>query len=168
MKIRTFALAASVCVLSGCASLMGDSTQMLPINSSPSDASIVITDETGAEVFRGSTPATVTLNKSDGSYWGGKDYKVVISKPGYHPQTVPVKASPNAWYLGGNFLFGGLVGWFIVDPLSGKMYTLSPQNVTAALGEDPAHNNLADDGGISVVLLEDVPESLLAHMTPIN
>lgn len=168
MKIRSFIAAASICAASGCASIMGDSTQMLPISSSPSDASIVITDETGAEVFRGTTPASVSLHKSDGSYWGGKDYSVVISKPGYHAQSIPVKASPNAWYIGGNFIFGGLVGWFVVDPLSGKMYTLSPQNVSASLGADMAHNNAADDGSISVVLLEDVPQDLRAHMTPIN
>lgn len=168
MKLRAFVLGAAVCLASGCATIVGDSTQLVPINSTPSGAEIAITDETGSVVFKGVTPASATLHKSDGSYWGGKTYNVVVSKPGYHAQTIPLKASANVWYIGGNFIFGGLIGWFVVDPLNGKMYTLSPQAITAALGEDVAHNNMATDGSISVVLLEDVPEALRSHMAAIN
>jgi len=48
------------------------------------------------------------------------------------------------------------------------MYTLSPQAITSTLGADAAHNNLETDGSISVVLLADVPKSLLSQMTPVN
>lgn len=168
MKLRTLVLGAAVCLASGCATIVGDSTQMIPISSSPSDAEIVITDETGSVVFQGRTPASVVLHKSDGSYWGGKSYSVEISKPGYRGQTIAVESSANAWYIGGNFIFGGLIGWFVVDPLSGKMYTLSPQAINSTLGAEAAHNNTATDGSISVVLLEDVPLALRSQMTPVN
>jgi hypothetical protein len=34
-------------------------------------------------LYTGQTPTTVTLQKSDGSYFGGKHYTVVIEKDGY-------------------------------------------------------------------------------------
>ena len=37
--------------ISGCATIMGNETQLMPISSTPSDASITITDEKGTEVF---------------------------------------------------------------------------------------------------------------------
>src|SRR5688572_3415356 len=99
--------------LGGCATIVGDKTQLIPISSTPGEATIVITDERGAEVFKGTTPTTVTLQKSDGSYWGGKDYIVKIYKAGYNEQQIQVKSGVNGWYIGGNFIFGGLIGYFI-------------------------------------------------------
>lgn len=161
-----FALSASL--LGGCATIAGDKTQLIPISSTPSDATILITDEKGLQVFKGVTPTNVTLQKSDGSYWGKKNYTVEITKEGYEKQIIPISASANGWYIGGNLIFGGLIGWFIVDPLNGAMYTLSPEQVTLTLGEKVAHNNSATDGGISIVLLQDVPHRLRSHMKKVN
>lgn len=161
------ALLASL-LLSGCASIIGDKTQTIPISSVPSDASITITDEKGVQVFKGATPTTVTLQKSDGSYWGKKSFTVKIAKTGYEEQIIPVTAKANGWYIGGNFIFGGLIGWFIVDPLNGGMYTLSPEQVSSNLNAKEAHNNTNKDGGISIVLLQDVPADLRDKMHRIN
>jgi hypothetical protein len=35
--------------------------------------------------------------------------------------------------VGGNIVFGGLIGWFLVDPFSGKMYNKAPETITANL-----------------------------------
>lgn len=169
--VRAAALALSIGAtlgLSGCATIMGTSTQTVPISSTPSDARVVITDEAGTEVFSGRTPTSVTLNKSTGRYWGGKSFSVVISKPGFKTQTIPVRSSPNGWYLAGNFVFGGLIGWFAVDPFNGHMYTLSPEAVAATLDTGTAHNNRARDGSITVSLLQDVPEALRSKLVRIN
>ena len=128
---------ASIAALPGCATIVGDETHVLPITSSPNEAAVVIIDEKGAEVFRGTTPTSATLKKSDGSYWGGKTHTVRLSKDGYDPQVIPVTPHPNGWYIGGNIVFGGLIGWFLVDPWNGKMYNLSPQNVEASLPARP-------------------------------
>ena len=157
-----------VIVFAGCATIVGDKTQLMPINSTPDSATVLITDEKGVQVFRGQTPTSVTLQKSDGSYWGGKDYTVTISKEGYDAQTITVTSSPNGWYIGGNIVFGGLIGWFIVDPFNGAMYNLSPEQITASLGEKSAYNNDFSDGAISVVLLEDVPQQLRNKMIRIK
>ena len=168
MKKRIFTLVLSATLLGGCATIIGDKTQLVPISSTPSEASILITDEKGVQVFKGLTPTSVTLQKSDGSYWGKKSFTVEITKAGYEKQVIPVTASANGWYIGGNIIFGGLIGWFIVDPLNGAMYTLSPEQITTALGEKVAHNNSATDGSISIVLLQDVPSSLRNQMKKMN
>jgi len=157
-----------VIVFAGCATIVGDKTHLMPINSTPDSATVLITDEKGVQVFRGQTPTTVTLQKSDGSYWGGKNYTVKISKDGYDAQIITVTSSPNGWYIAGNLVFGGLIGWFIVDPLNGAMYNLSPEQVTASLGEKSAYNNDFSDGAISVVLLENVPQQLRDKMVRIK
>lgn len=159
MKSSAIAVAMAA-ALSGCATIMGSPTQTVPIASTPSDAKVVITDEAGAQVFAGQTPTSVTLNKSTGKYWGKKSFTVTITKPGFKTQTIPVTATANGWYIAGNFVFGGLIGWFAVDPLSGNMYTLSPEAVSSALPSDTAHNNRSADGSIAIVLLQDVPANL--------
>jgi uncharacterized membrane protein len=155
---------ASMIAVTGCATIMGSPTQVVPISSTPSDAAVVITDEKGVEIFKGATPTTVTLQKSNGSYWGKKSYTVRITKDGFDAQTIPVTANANGWYVGGNILFGGLIGWFVVDPLGGHMYTFSPEAVNGALTTKSAHNNSATDGSISIVLLQDVPSNLRDKM----
>jgi hypothetical protein len=168
MKKTVYLLALSATLLGGCATIVGDKTQLVPISSTPSDASIMITDEKGGQVFKGSTPTSVILAKSDGSYWGKKSFTVRISKEGYDEQIIPITASANGWYIGGNIIFGGLIGWFIVDPLNGAMYTLSTEQIAATLGKKVAHNNSATDGSISIVLIQDVPVSLRHEMKRIN
>ncbi len=148
---------------------MGTGAHIMPIGSTPSDAMVLITDEKGVEIFKGNTPATVTLKKSEG-YFGKKSYTVVISKPGYGTQTIPVTASPNGWYMFGNLVFGGLMGYLIVDPNTGKMYNLSPETIDATLTMSNAalHNNTATDGGIAIMLIEDVPIHLHGKLQLIN
>jgi hypothetical protein len=168
MKISRFAPAILALAIAGCATIVGDKTQLIPVASTPSDASIIIVDETGVEVFKGTTPTTVTLPKSDGSYWGKKSFTVKIAKEGFETQVIPVTANANGWYILGNAVFGGLIGWFIVDPLNGAMYTLSPENVSSTLGNKLSHNNKGTDGNISIVLLQDVPGELRSQMKRIN
>lgn len=163
--MKSVIAAAIALSLTGCASIMGSPTQTVPISSAPSEAKVLIADEAGVEVFAGATPTTVTLNKSTGRYWGKKSFTVTISKPGFKTQVIPVTASANGWYIAGNFVFGGLIGWFAVDPFSGSMYTLSPEAVASTLpAETAAHNNKASDGSISIVLLQDVPAHLRGQL----
>ena len=124
-------------LFSGCASIVGSERQTLPINSTPPDAEILIVDEAGWTTYRGRTPDRVELGKSDGRYWGGKQYSIAISKRGYLTQRVKVGTHPNALYLGGNLVFGGLIGWLIIDPPTGKMYELSSDGIEVTLQKRP-------------------------------
>ncbi|WP_318372803.1 hypothetical protein [Enterobacter sp.] len=119
--------------LTGCATIVGDSTQTVQINSNPQGAKFEIKDEKGMVITSGTTPQSVVLDKSDGSYFGGKDYQITFSKEGFAPSTLPIKHSANGWYIGGNLLFGGIIGYLLVDPFNGGMYTLKPKEATATL-----------------------------------
>ncbi|WP_106477554.1 hypothetical protein [Phytohalomonas tamaricis] len=169
MNFKTLAALMGTCAalsLTGCASIAGDSEQSVTINSTPSNAAVVITDETAQQVFAGTTPTTVTLKKSDGSYFGGKTYHVEINKPGYSPRKVELTTSANGWYIGGNILFGGLIGWLIVDPLNGGMYTLSPNEINADLGDKVAIQG--DQQSFNLVMIEDVPATMKDNLVKIG
>ena len=161
--LKMTAAIAAVSLMTGCATIVGEKEQSITINSSPSNANVLITDERSMEVHSGSTPTTVQLRKSDGSYFGGKTYTVEISKEGYESRTMMINASPNGWYIGGNLIFGGLIGWLIVDPLTGAMYNLTPDTLNASLGESVATTENGESE-ITLVLIEDVPTHMLDEM----
>jgi len=50
----------------------------------------------------------------------------------YYPYEVHVKLTVDGWYFG-NVLFGGLIGILIVDPATGAMYTLKPNELNINL-----------------------------------
>jgi hypothetical protein len=123
----------SVLSLTGCASIVGEKSQTIQVNSNPSGADFVIKDNSGIAVSSGKTPQSINLNKSDGSYFGKKEYQITFTKVGFSPVTLPIKSSANGWYIGGNILLGGLIGWLVVDPFNGGMYTLSPKETNVLL-----------------------------------
>ncbi len=169
MSFKTLAALMGTCAaltLTGCASIVGDSEQSVTISSTPSNADVVITDETAKQVFAGTTPTTVTLKKSDGSYFGGKTYHVEINKAGYAPRRVDLTTSANGWYIGGNILAGGIIGWLIVDPFNGGMYTLSPNEINADLGDEVAVQG--DQKSLNLVMIEDVPASMKDRLVKIG
>lgn len=113
--------------LAACATIVdGGPTKPVTITSQPSGKSFTVTDLQGKVVQRGKTPATIELPRTDGSYFGATRYKVTMDGSG---ASADVKSSITAWYLAGNVMVGGLVGWFIVDPLTDSMYTLKPSEV---------------------------------------
>lgn len=62
------------------------------------------------------------------------------------------------WYLVGNIFIGGLIGWLIVDPLTGAMWTLSPDMIYAPLGQQSVLPG--SDGDLVVILKQDIPAEL--------
>lgn len=119
----TTLLAAAICVLgSGCASIVDGGNKTVHFQSTPPGAKFTIYDKKGDVVHSTTTPASVSLKRS-GGYFSGIEYKVVFETPGYYPGTIGLKSSMDGWYWG-NLLFGGLIGFLIVDPATGDMYTL--------------------------------------------
>ena len=66
----------------------------------------------------------VWLKTSNDGYFAPEQYFVKATKKGYSTQYTPIDWHVSNWYWFGNIVFGGLIGWFIVDPLTGKMYYL--------------------------------------------
>jgi hypothetical protein len=161
--ILVAALAATCVSAAGCASIIKGGAQEIPVSSSPSEATITVRNAAGDVVYSGVTPATVTLKKKS-AYFAGHNYAVTIEKAGYAPQTVNLERGVAAWYVGGNLGFGGLLGWLVVDPLTGAMWTYRPKDISAALASQVSF----DDGVLHVVLLDDVPQEARDDLAPIG
>jgi hypothetical protein len=139
----SFALIAASALLPGCASIVSKSTRSVYVRTDPKGADVSITDKKGIEVFKGKSPATVTL-KSGAGFFSKAGYQVKISAPGYSEKIIPINYTINGWYFG-NIIFGGLIGMLIVDPATGAMWTVKDPVVEETLvriaGSTSAVNN---------------------------
>lgn len=153
-----------VLLFSGCASIMDGSTHTVAISSSPSEAKLEIRDTTGMNVHSGLTPASVSLQKGAG-YFKKREYVVEISKPGYQKQIINLTASPSGWYIAGNLLIGGLIGWLVVDPVTGAMWTLKPDNISASM---QATTVSANELKLNVALLNDLTPQQRTGLVSVN
>lgn len=125
--------AAAAASLSACASIVSSNQSVVSLQSTPSDASVVVYNNAGTQVFAGATPTTVTL-KTNAGFFAPETYTVEFSKPGYTSRSVELTGTVRGWYFG-NILFGGLIGMLIVDPATGAMWTLATDEVDATLSE---------------------------------
>lgn len=160
---RFFTLALIALVATGCASIIKGSAQSVTFKSEPAEAKLIITDvREGKDIHVGTTPFTTSLKRGTG-YFKKAKYKVTIEKAGYTKEQVLLEGSLGGWYLAGNLLFGALIGWFIVDPATGAMWTLDPKDVTVTLKKkDGAFRPQRE--GLTIVLRNSVPAELEGKM----
>jgi len=116
MKIIKLALfCISFLILSGCASIAGNNTRAVKVNSHPAGAGIYVDNQQ-----YGTTPAVITLP----SYiYGGKS--VTVRKKGYEDQTAMVNAKFQPIALL-DILF-----WpsFLIDAATGNLVRIDPANL---------------------------------------
>lgn len=134
--MKKFLFLFMIIFLSNCASIIKDSTQDIVINTYPDKAHIKIKNSQGLTIKDTITPNVVTLRRSDGSYFGSERYQIEITKEGYTSKNFLIESKVNNWYLFGNIMLGGLIGWFIVDPVTGRMYDLKPDILNETLEKD--------------------------------
>lgn len=150
--------------LGGCASIVSKSDWPVTVSSNPAQAKITITNEKGVAIYTGTTPATVVL-KAGESYFKKLNYTVAFEKEGFRSETMALSSHINGWYFG-NFVFGGLIGMLVVDPITGAMWKLDSPN---AVNLAPNTSSLEQgDKAIQIVLLSDVPENLRDKMVRIK
>ena len=89
-----------------------------------------------------------------------------MEKAGYRTSEVQISARIGGWYAFGNLLFGGLIGYLIVDPITGAMWTLTPTEINAVLGSQTALLN--NKQGLMIVLKKDIPSDLQEKMIPLQ
>lgn len=136
--VRVFFRAIIVLILFsfiGCASIIkGGGHQGVQFNSEPPDAKITVTDLRNGNVVAATakTPQIVMLQK-DAGYFKYAKYLVAIEKDGYEKKELTIEGDVNGWYIGGNLIFGGLIGYLIVDPATGAMWTINPETVSVLL-----------------------------------
>ena len=120
--------------MSSCASIVSDSDYIVNIRSEPQGANFIIKDRNNIEVERGKTPANIILESGDG-YFKKSKYNIKYSKTGYSDQHKQLNAKLDPWYYG-NIVIGGLIGFLIIDPVTGSMFKL-PKSIDANLSEIP-------------------------------
>lgn len=118
---RVLFVAAAV-TLTGCASIVSDSKYQVEISSNPPGVQFDIANEDGDIVNTGVTPDHIMLEAGAG-YFDGETYRITYRKDGYEQKSTILDSKVDGWYWG-NLGFGGIIGWFIVDPLTGAMYKL--------------------------------------------
>ncbi len=138
----------------GCATIIKGTRQSVSVFATPADAKVTIYDGSGSVVTSQAPPVTVSLPRGRG-YFSSGEYRVQIEKPGYTPAVITISGSLNGWYIVGNLFIGGLIGWLVVDPLTGAMWDLQPKTVNANLAKQGAA--LPRDGAIIVTLKPQAP-----------
>lgn len=161
-KYKSVIASIALIILAGCATIMGKSApETLNVRSTPDQARVIITDESGAKIFEGKTPTSLPLEKKKG-YFSGKKYDVKILKDGYDEQTVTVDTKVGGWYIG-NLLFGGIIGLLIIDPATGAMWVLDTNEVNVTFNA-LKQGAMIEPNKANIVLLQDVPLSLQDKM----
>ena len=117
-----------IIVMCSCATIMRDNYQPITINSSPEHVDIKIVNSDGLTVFEGSTPTTISLKTSKSGYFSPEKYTVYAKKDKYKDYQTSIDYRISNWYFFGNIVFGGLIGWLIVDPISGDMFYLEQKD----------------------------------------
>ena len=128
--------------LGGCATIFKGTSQEIFVNSDPARAQIIVKTMKGEDAFRGATPATMDLDRSD-------EYIVTIRLAGYRDNTVLIHQDIEGWWFG-NLLCGGIIGGAI-DALDGAMWKLNPRAIQVTLErmreEAPSTNTGGSTGG---------------------
>lgn len=114
-------------VLTGCASIIGSTSETITVSSSVEGAKLTVYDEDSFPVWGATTPTAVRLKKKSG-YFSGNTYSLKLEKPGYQTQMKTLDTELSVLYWG-NLIFGGVLGLFIVDPLTGAMWTFEDDKV---------------------------------------
>lgn len=131
--VRLGTLAAVLLLASGCATVFHGSRQIIPIQSSPSGATVTTTPSTGQYP----TPANLNLARKD-------SYVLAFSHPGYSNAWFTVHSSISGGYVVADVLLTGLLG-VVVDGITGAWYNLSPREVAVTLtkvGDGPGPSSI--------------------------
>lgn len=147
--------------LAGCGTLTGGSRRSVHLTSEPAGAQVTIADASDKTVFTDVTPCTAKLCPGAG-YFRAAKYTVTFTKPGCRTVTQEIKHGINGWYIAGNFFFGGLIGWLVIDPLTGAMWTLD-SNCSAVLpSQSPA--SASDGKDLKIIARDAVPPNLQSRL----
>jgi hypothetical protein len=162
--IKVIPVIAASLIITGCATILGKSRYPVTLNSTPNVANVLITNKKGDTVFNGKTPAIVNL-KAGKAYFKKEDYLITFSADGFKEKKYTIKSTINGFYFG-NILIGGAIGMLIIDPLSGKMWSLpaSQTNINATLSPSTSLNMPL----IKIIDLANVPVSQRENLVLID
>lgn len=134
----------AVFLITGCATIMHGSSQEVSISSNPSNAEVTVNQQP-----MGTTPVVLDLDRKD-------THRVAIELDGHLPYEMTLSRGVSGW-VAGNIIFGGLIG-LAVDAISGGMYKLSPEQITAEMRRASASTVANEDDIFITVVLEPKPD----------
>ena len=147
-----------------CASIVSDSTYPVTFNSNPPEATIVITDHNGNQLYKGATPTTLTLSAKKG-YFSSASYTIEGSLAGYNTGRATLEAGMDGWYIG-NALIGGLLGFLIIDPATGAMWKLDDRFVVTLGAKSAAAGSGEQE--LQIVTIDQIPPAYRDHLIRVN
>lgn len=136
--MKTLSALLTIVTFSACASLMHGTSQDVGISSNPTGATVRVDNQS-----TGQTPYIAHLSRKD-------NHVVKLDLPGYAPAELTLTRKTSGW-VWGNIVFGGLIG-LAVDAMTGGLYNLTPEQLTATLASQNASIAPAKDG-IYIVLV---------------
>jgi hypothetical protein len=131
LKQLCIATVLACAALTGCATIVHNGPRQISVVSTPPGAKVSIYDRSNSLVQVSTTPFLATL-PTKFAYFKGQDYRLVFELPAYATAEVHLQTTVSRWYYG-NLLFGGLLGLVIVDPSTGAMFNLTPQQIEQPL-----------------------------------
>lgn len=163
-KILSLLIMSSV-LLTNCASIVSKSNYPISINSIPEGAKITIIDKKGKEIYSGNTPANLKL-KAGAGFFSKAFYTVKFEKEGFDTKTIPVNFKLDGWYIG-NVVFGGFIGWLIIDPATGAMYKLDTPFINETLTQTNTSASI-NEKGLEVYSINSIPAEWKEHLVAID
>lgn len=141
MKIifKTIVLSSAL-FLTSCATIISGSRQNVEISSDPTSVKVYIN-----EIEVGNTPVQQNLKRN-------QEYNLVLKLDGYETYETKLQRKFNAWYIG-NIAFGGLIG-IIVDPITGAMYKLKPEEINGSPKNGTTYNT--ENGKLFIKIRMDI------------
>lgn len=141
---RGFAVLALCAVTASCATIMHGGSQDLGVSSTPSSARVMVDNKP-----LGVTPVVAKLSRKD-------NHLIRIELDGYQPFDATVTKKTSGW-VWGNLVFGGLIG-LAVDAISGGLYNLTPEQVTAQMARSSSSAKVGVDGIYVFLVRQPDPE----------
>ena len=164
LLMQAAVLALVACLFSSCATIFGKSSYPFTVTTNPAGADVTITNKKGKEIFKGKSPASVTL-KSGAGYFSRAEYQVKLNSPGFQEQILPVNFKMNGWYFG-NLLIGGILGMLVIDPISGAMWKLETKEINTSM--TPSNSSAVNTPTLKIINIADVPENVKKDLVKIK
>ena len=133
--LAALVVAVTLMFTSGCASLMASGPRKIPIASQPAGAKVSIYNRSNELVTVQTTPFVAQLSPRH-RYFRGQRYRIVFEMEGYETTEAQLNPRVGPWYLGN--LLVGLAGFLIIDPATGAMYRLEPDELDQVLTPLPS------------------------------
>lgn len=154
----------------GCATIVSESVYPVNITSDPIGIPFEIKNlDKQIVIVKGKTPRYVRLDASSGFFKRAK--YIITFGTGESAQQIPLTASIDGWYLLGNLFFGVFIGWLVVDPLTGAMWQIDQEQVSATFDKtarQTVDTSTPHQHQLRLVTYDQVPDHLRNKLVPIN